>query len=210
MSGVTGESTLQTVQNDVNEMEKWSNEWPMSFPWNMQNFKFEKTYDRPVRHVQPIHTQWASIRTCRYVGYHGPLTRYVKLRVAHAPRMPGTFSPTAEFKGNRELAIPACIKARAWRTCRDACQDCLLAVAGKTFPAFPAHAHPQFDVFRKRPIDCEPNLDKHIAEKVNNTTRMINIITKFIIVNEVSLVHTQHRASLVITNRTYVLLYECQ
>ena len=24
---------------------------------------------------------------------HGPLTRYVKLRVAHAPRMPGTFSP---------------------------------------------------------------------------------------------------------------------
>ena len=24
---------------------------------------------------------------------HGPLTRYVKLRVAHAPGMPGTFSP---------------------------------------------------------------------------------------------------------------------
>ena len=24
---------------------------------------------------------------------HGPLTRYVKLRVAHAPRMPGTLSP---------------------------------------------------------------------------------------------------------------------
>ena len=26
---------------------------------------------------------------------HGPLTRYVKLRVVHAPRMPGTFSPAA-------------------------------------------------------------------------------------------------------------------
>ena len=25
--------------------------------------------------------------------YHGPLARYVKLRVAHAPGMPGTFSP---------------------------------------------------------------------------------------------------------------------
>ena len=25
--------------------------------------------------------------------FHGPLTRYVKLRVAHAPGMPGTFSP---------------------------------------------------------------------------------------------------------------------
>ena len=25
--------------------------------------------------------------------HHGPLTRYAKLRVAHAPGMPGTFSP---------------------------------------------------------------------------------------------------------------------
>ena len=32
---------------------------------------------------------------------HGPLTRYVKLQVAHAPGMPGTFSPAADFKGNR-------------------------------------------------------------------------------------------------------------
>ena len=33
--------------------------------------------------------------------YNGPLTRYVKLKVAHAPGMPGTFSPAADFKGNR-------------------------------------------------------------------------------------------------------------
>ena len=26
-------------------------------------------------------------------SFHGPLTRYVKLRVAHAPRLPETFSP---------------------------------------------------------------------------------------------------------------------
>ena len=71
-----------------------------------------------------------------------PLTRYVKSRVAHALGMPRTFFPAVEFKGNRELAIPACISARAWRTCRDACRDCLSAMAGKTFPAFPAHAHP--------------------------------------------------------------------
>ena len=44
---------------------------------------------------------------------HGPLTRYVKLQVAHAPGMPGTFSPAADFKENRLLAIPACITARA-------------------------------------------------------------------------------------------------
>ena len=85
---------------------------------------------------------------CRY----GPLTRYVKLQVAHAPGMLGTFSPDADFKWNRLLAIPACITARAWRTCRDACRDRLLAVTRKTFPAFPAHAHPQFSVSGKRPM----------------------------------------------------------
>ena len=30
--------------------------------------------------------------------FHGPLTRYVKLRVAHAPGMPGTFSPPPTTK----------------------------------------------------------------------------------------------------------------
>ena len=84
--------------------------------------------------------------------WHGPLTRYVKLRIAHAPGMPGTFSPTADFKGNCWLATPACITARASRTCRDACRDRLPAVAGKTFPAFPAHAHQHFYVSGKRPI----------------------------------------------------------
>ena len=83
---------------------------------------------------------------------HGPLTRYVKLQVAHAPGMPGTFSPAADFKGNRKLAIPTCITARAWRTCRDACRDRAPAVTGKTFPAFPAHAHLQFCVSGKRPM----------------------------------------------------------
>ena len=54
-------------------------------------------------------------------SYHWPLllakywslARYVKLQVAHAPGMPGKFSPAADFKGNRELANPVCITARA-------------------------------------------------------------------------------------------------
>ena len=37
-------------------------------------------------------------------------------------------------------------------TCRDACRDRSSAVTGKTFPAFPAHAHPQLYVSGKRPI----------------------------------------------------------
>ena len=36
-----------------------------------------------------------------FVTSHGPLDRYVKLRVAHAPGMPGTFFPATDFKGNR-------------------------------------------------------------------------------------------------------------
>ena len=40
-------------------------------------------------------------KVCHYCCHNGPLTRYVKLRVAHAPGMPGTFRPTADFKGNR-------------------------------------------------------------------------------------------------------------
>ena len=83
---------------------------------------------------------------------NGPLTSYANLRVAHAPGMPGTFSPPANFKRNRYSAIPACITARASRTCRDACRDRLPVVAGKTFPTFPAHAHPQFNVSGKRPM----------------------------------------------------------
>ena len=83
---------------------------------------------------------------------NGPLTRYAKLQVADAPGMSGTFFPAADFEGNRYLAIPACITARAWRTCRDACRDRLPAVTGKTFQAFPALAHPQFCVSGKRPM----------------------------------------------------------
>ena len=35
----------------------------------------------------------------------------------------GNVFPATDFKGNRQLAIPACILARAWCTCRDACRN---------------------------------------------------------------------------------------
>ena len=63
-----------------------------------------------------------------------PLTRYVKLHVAHAPGMPGR-SPR-----HHGFAIPTCITAPAWRTCPGACRDRWLA--GKTFPAYPVQAQP--------------------------------------------------------------------
>ena len=35
----------------------------------------------------------------------------------------GNVLPAADFKAHHYLAIPACITARASRTCRDACRD---------------------------------------------------------------------------------------
>ena len=50
---------------------------------------------------------------------HGPLARFVKLRVAHARE---------RFPGHRGLAIPTCITARAWHMCRDSCLGRWLSV----------------------------------------------------------------------------------
>ena len=53
-----------------------------------------------------------------HLTINGPLARYIKLRVAHAPGMSGTF-----FSRHLGLAIPTCITTRASRRCRDACRD---------------------------------------------------------------------------------------
>ena len=53
------------------------------------------------------HHKGPLMRNCFHVVMsswpHGPLTRYVKLQVTHAPGMPGKFSPAAVFKGNRSI-----------------------------------------------------------------------------------------------------------
>ena len=73
---------------------------------------------------------------------HGPLTKYVKLRVAHAPRMPGTFSPPPTSK---EIASWQSRHASRHVRHARAVMHVWIAnpwVAGKTFPAFPVHAQP--------------------------------------------------------------------
>ena len=69
--------------------------------------------------------------------WHGPLTTYVKLRVAHAPGKPGTFSrhrlqrkPLFSDHGTCVTHVPWCISGSLTRS------------GGETFPAFPAHAQP--------------------------------------------------------------------
>ena len=93
--------------------------------------------------VSPTGVQWCWFRllmapqtdTC----HNGPLARYVKLWVTHAPGMPGTFSTPPQVgdpdmhHGNARAVMHAGIVN--WRFP-------LKLVAGKTFPAFPAHAQP--------------------------------------------------------------------
>ena len=70
---------------------------------------------------------------------HGPLARYVKLRVAHAPGMPGTFSPSHRVSdpGTCLMHLLRCMPGSLTSGFLP-----LKSVAGKTFPAFPVHAQP--------------------------------------------------------------------
>ena len=58
--------------------------------------------------------------------HHGPLTRCVKLRVAHAPGMPGTFSLPSTSK---ETAIE-----RSWHASRHVCHACAVMHVGIANP----------------------------------------------------------------------------
>ena len=71
-----------------------------------------------------------------------PLARYIKLRVAHAPGMSGTFSPPQGVSdpdvhpGTRVTHVPWCMPGSQTMI--------FYSVAGKRFPAFPAHAQCAF------------------------------------------------------------------
>ena len=68
--------------------------------WNTYSCDFvgELEDPLPTSHYQMTYKP-AAYATCINMRIkHGPLTRHVKLLVAHAP---GTFSPAADFKGNR-------------------------------------------------------------------------------------------------------------
>ena len=49
----------------------------------------------------------------------------------------GNDFPATDLKGNHQLAIPACITARASRTCPDACRDRLTRGGGENVPGIP-------------------------------------------------------------------------
>ena len=95
---------------------------------------------------------WPSILPEISITCHGPLARYVKLRVRMRREC------RERFPRHRRWAIPTCITARASRTCRDACRDRQLAVSfeigggGKRSRHSRRMRNLQFYVSGKRPI----------------------------------------------------------
>ena len=71
-----------------------------------------------------------------------PLSRYVKLRVVHAPGMPGTFPPTPRVS-DPDMHHGTCVTHVPWCMPGPLTSGFLCSRwAGKAFPAFPAHAQP--------------------------------------------------------------------
>ena len=71
---------------------------------------------------------------------HGPLTRYAKLRFAHAQGMPVMFSSPPRVS-DPVMHHGTCVTHVPW------------SMPGSlTFPAFPVHARPAFYISGKRPI----------------------------------------------------------
>ena len=93
------------------------------------------TQSRRLRFVGLKYQKSISFKVPRY----GPLTRYVQFRVVHAPGMPRTFSrywflrkPLVSDPGMHHAT---CVTHVPWYM-----SEWLTRGAGKTFPAFPAHA----------------------------------------------------------------------
>ena len=71
-----------------------------------------------------------------------PLVRYVIFRVAHAPGMPGTFTPPPLFS-DPDMYHGTFLTHVSWCMPGSLASSFLLKLAaGKKFPAFPAHAQP--------------------------------------------------------------------
>ena len=87
-------------------------------------------------------------------SYDGPLARYAKLRVAHAPGMPGTFSPTLLVR-DPDMHNGTCVTHVPW------CMSGLLTSGfiwsrwrGKRSRHSWRMRNPQFCVSGKRPMQC--------------------------------------------------------
>ena len=95
----------------------------------------------------------------RYVSTHGPLARYVKLWVAHAPGMPGTFSPPPPVS-DPDMHHGICVTHVPW--CMPGSLTCSFLWSrwgGKRSRHSRRIRNPQFYVSGKRPISADITFD---------------------------------------------------
>ena len=111
---------------------------------NMDKYFMWMDYERLHNHNKAKHNKTVCIFLGIYCNVDSQWASYQirKIVCCACAGIAGNVFPATSFKGKRKLVIPACITARASRTCRDACWDLYSVGAGKMFPAFPAHAQP--------------------------------------------------------------------
>ena len=99
-----------------------------------------------------IEAWWKRTHNVHNVHHMGPLTRYVKLRVAHAPGMPGTFSPQSRVS-DPDMHHGTCVTHVPW--CMPGSLTCGFLWSrwrGKRSRHSRRMRNPQFYVSGKRPI----------------------------------------------------------
>ena len=134
---------------------------PFVLPSCMLCGRCEPTTARPIRSIfmaigqsrRSGHFDWAPgffqtlwlhglLMGSLHFEFYGLLARYVKLCVAHAPGMPGTFSPPPRVSDS-DKHHGTCVTHVPWRMPGSLASGFLCqSAAGKPFPAFPAHAQP--------------------------------------------------------------------
>ena len=106
--------------------------------WNM--YSLENTGTDLLTRPQISTAEQQDIIMSYYWTKYGPLARNVKLRVAHAPGIPGTFSPPPRVS-DPDMHHGTCVTHVPWCMLGSLTSGFLWSWRrGKTFPAFPAHA----------------------------------------------------------------------
>ena len=103
------------------------------------------------------------IRMCSHLEElrHGPLSRYIKLRVAHAPGMPGTFSPPL-WVSDPDMHQGMCVTHVPWCMSGSLTSGLLWKRwRGKRSRHSRRMRNPQFYVSGKRPIATGGRLCNH-------------------------------------------------
>ena len=115
--------------------------------------------DKKNKAVQSINHQiYRGVQHCAIHNTHGSLTRYVKLRVAHAPGIPETFSPPL-WVSDPDMHHGTCVTQGPW------CMPGLLTSGflwsrwrGKRSRHSQRMCNPQFYVSGKRPMAMRSNM----------------------------------------------------